>query len=90
MAKDRFSKFKKSNYDGNFRYGSNSMNYNVIPNREDLNDEQRKYILDLISDLPKDGDKKFLRSVLLRGKVPTNAQRKIIKSMIDKNKKNKL
>lgn len=87
MAKDRFSRFKKSNYNKEFRYGNTSMNYNVIPNREDLNDEQRTYIVNLISSLPKENDKKFLRSVLERGKVPTNAQRKIIKSMIDKNKK---
>ena len=87
MGKDRFSRFKKSNYNYDFRYGNNSMNYNVIPNREDLNEEQRKYVIELISKLPNKSDKKFLRSILERGKVPTAAQKKIIQSMVDKSKK---
>ena len=36
MAKDRFSRFKKSNYDSNFRYGNNSMNHTGVGKREKL------------------------------------------------------
>jgi hypothetical protein len=90
MAKDRFSKFKKSNYDKEFRYGNNSMNWNIIPDRQNLNNEQRAYIVNLIKTLPNESDKNFLRSIIQTGKVPTIPQRNIIKSMIDKNKTNKL
>jgi hypothetical protein len=89
MAKDRFSKFKKNNYDKEFRYGNNSMNWNIIPDRQNLNNEQRTYIVNLITTLPNESNKNFLRSILQTGKVPTIPQRNIIKSMIDKNK-NKL
>jgi len=84
MAKDRFSKFKKSNYNSEFRYGNNSMNYNIIPNRQDLTNEQRDWIVNLIQKIEKEGDKKFLRSVLVRGKVPTKSQKKIIESIVKK------
>ena len=89
MAKDRFSKFKKSNYNNQFRYGNNSMNWNIIPNREELNDEQRNYIINLISKLSNESNIKFLRSILATNKVPTIPQRNVIKSMVDK-VKNKL
>jgi len=88
MAKDRFSKFKKSNYNSEFKYGNNSMNYNIIPNREDLTNEQKEWIIKLIKRLKKENDKKFLRSVLEQGKVPTKVQKKIIQSMVNKQKQN--
>ena len=44
MAKDRFSKFKKSNYDNTFRYGNNSMNYVSVGKRDKLSQQQREFI----------------------------------------------
>ena len=48
MAKDRFSRFKKSNYDSNFRYGNNSMNHTGVGKRETLSKEQEQWIVNLI------------------------------------------
>ena len=84
MAKDRFSRFKKSNYNKQFRYGNSSMNYVGVGKRDKLNQEQRNWIINLIKKIKFDGDKKFLRSVLVTNKVPTPKQKEIIKSIYER------
>lgn len=83
MAKDRFSKFKKSNYNTSFRYGNNSMNHVGVGKRETLSEEQRIFILGLIGlqGIP-EYNKKFLRSILVENKVPTEKQKQIIRKII--------
>ena len=83
MAKDRFSKFKKSNYNTSFRYGNNSMNHVGVGRREKLTEEQRGFILGLIAlqGLP-EYNKKFLRSILVENKVPTEKQKQVIRKII--------
>ena len=83
MAKDRFSKFKKSNYDNTFRYGNNSMNYVGVGKREKLSEIQRGYLLGLtgLQSMP-EHNKKFLRSILVENKVPTLKQKEVIKKII--------
>jgi hypothetical protein len=82
MAKDRFSRFKKSNYNSEFRWGDRSMNYNVIQDRQELNKTQRDWIVSLIQKTSRESNKKFLRSILERGKVPTEKQKKAIQSIL--------
>lgn len=82
MAKDRFSKFKKSNYDTTFRYGNNSMNYVSVGKRNELSEEQRGFILDLIKKCEKEYNKQFLRSILVENKVPTEKQKIVIRKII--------
>ena len=86
MAKDRFSKFKKSNYDTNFRYGNNSMNHVSVGKRETLTELQRGYLMGLIGlkDM-KEYNKKFLRSILAENKVPTEKQKQVIRKIIQFN-----
>lgn len=82
MAKDRFSRFKKSNYDSNFRYGNNSMNHTGVGKRETLSKEQEQWIVNLIQKINSEYSKKFLRSILVSGKVPTEKQKEIIKKIV--------
>lgn len=82
MAKDRFSRFKKSNYDSNFRYGNNSMNHTGIGKREKLSKEQEQWIINLIQKINSEYSKKFLRSILVDGKVPTEKQKEVIKKIV--------
>jgi hypothetical protein len=82
MAKDRFSKFKKSNYDNTFRYGNNSMNYVSVGKRDKLSQQQREFILQLIKGCNTEYNKKFLRSILVENKVPTLKQKEVIKKII--------
>ena len=85
MAKDRFSKFKKSNYDTNFRYGNNSMNHTGVGKRNKLDDKQRDWLINLIQNgNTTDWEVKFLRSILVENKVPTEKQKSIIKKMVKK------
>jgi len=89
MAKDRFSKFKKSNYNSSFRYGNNSMNYVGVGKREKLSEIQREYLLGLIAlqGMP-EYSKKFLRSILVENKVPTQKQKEVIKKIVNSTIKN--
>ena len=48
MAKDRFSRFKKSNYNTTFRYGNTSMNHIGVGKREELNQQQIDWIINVI------------------------------------------
>lgn len=83
MAKDRFSKFKKSNYDTNFRYGNNSMNHNGVGKREKLNENQRDWIINVIQTKKlNEWQLSFLRSILVENKVPTNKQKEVIKKIV--------
>ena len=82
MAKDRFSKFKKSNYNNTFRYGDNSMNYVSVGKRDKLSQQQREFILQLIKGRNTEYNKKFLRSILVENKVPTLKQKEVIKKII--------
>ena len=85
MAKDRFSRFKKSNYDTNFRYGNNSMNHNGVGKRDKLDDKQRDWLINLIQNgNTTDWEVKFLRSILVENKVPTEKQKTIIKKVINR------
>lgn len=85
MAKDRFSKFKKSSYDTNFRYGNNSMNHNGVGKRDKLDDKQRDWLINLIQNgNTTDWEVKFLRSILVENKVPTEKQKTIIKKVINR------
>ena len=85
MAKDRFSKFKKSNYDTNFRYGNNSMNHNGVGKRTKLDDKQRDWLINLIQNgNTTDWEVKILRSILVENKVPTEKQKSIIKKVINR------
>ncbi len=83
MSKDRFSKFKKSNYDTTFRYGSNSMNYTTVGKRDKLSQQQREFILQLLKRCNTEYNTKFLRSILVEDKVPTVKQKIVIKKMIN-------
>lgn len=82
MAKDRFSKFKKSNYSSEFRWGDTSMNYDSVGPRDKLSDKQREFILNLIRKCTKEYNKKFLRSLLVENKIPTEKQKQVIKKII--------
>lgn len=83
MAKDRFSKFKKSNYDTNFRYGNNSMNHNGVGKREKLNQQQRDWIINVIQNKKlNDWQVSFMRSILVENKVPTHKQKEVIKKIV--------
>ena len=83
MAKDRFSRFKKSNYNTTFRYGNTSMNHNGIGKRENLDDKQRDWLINLIQNSnTTDWEVKFLRSILVENKVPTEKQKTIIKKIV--------
>lgn len=87
MAKDRFSRFKKSNYDKDFRWGNyDSINYKVKKNRKDLNPIQEKFLMKLSEVLKKPNDLNFIISVLEVGKEPTEKQKEIIKEIIKRNK----
>lgn len=83
MAKDRFNKFKKSNWDKSNNIYT-SLNYYKIPNRERLNDTQREYLVLKVKECFSEGDKKFLRSILVEGKIPTEKQKLIIKEIVKK------
>lgn len=82
MAKDRFSRFKKSIYDTTFRYGDTSMNYVSVGKRDKLSQQQREFILDLIKRCNKEYNKQFLRSILVENKAPTEKQKIVIRKMI--------
>ena len=83
MAKDRFSKFKKSNYNKEYRWGNHTnLNYNVIPNRKVLTKIQKDWIINLIKNIKNESSKTFLRSILEQDKVPTEKQKEIIKTII--------
>ena len=82
MAKDRFSKFKKSNYSQSFRWGNNGMNHVGVGKREKLSDKQREFILRLIPKCSKEWDIKFLRSILVTDRVPTQKQKDILNRIV--------
>lgn len=83
MAKDRFSKFKKSNYNYGLKYGNSyNMNHIGVGKRNELSDKQRQFILDLIKKCNNDNSIKFLRSVLLENKEPTEKQKIVIRKII--------
>lgn len=83
MAKDRFSRFKKSNYNNTFRYGNNSMNYVSVGKRDKLSQQQREFILQLLKRCNTEYSKKFLTSILVEDKVPTVKQKIVIKKMLN-------
>jgi hypothetical protein len=83
MAKDRFSRFKKSNYNNTFRYGNNSMNYVSVGKRDKLSQQQREFILQLLKGCNTEYSKKFLTSILVENKVPTVKQKIVIKKMLN-------
>jgi hypothetical protein len=88
MPRDRFSRFKKSNYNNDFRYGINSMNHVGVGEREKLNTEQRDWVINLIkNEKTTEWDKKFLKSVLADNKVPTKKQKDVIVKINNKTKK---
>jgi hypothetical protein len=83
MAKDRFSRFKKSNYNKEYRWGNHTkLNYKVIPNRKPLNNIQKDWLIKLIKTLKKQSSKTFIKSILEQDKVPTEKQKEIIKALI--------
>lgn len=83
MGKDRFSRFKKSNYDTSFRYGNNSMNHIGVGKRERLTKEQRDWILNVIQTKSlNEWELSFMRSILVEDKVPTQKQKQTIKNII--------
>jgi len=81
MAIDRFNRFKRSNYDREFRWGNTSMNHPTMINRKPLNDTQREWLVRLTQATNKESNKKYLRSILVQGKIPTPAQKEVIKSI---------
>jgi hypothetical protein len=83
MAKDRFSKFKRNNY-GKDSISFTKLNYYKIPNRERLNDTQREFLVQKVKECNSDSGKKFLRSILVEGKIPTEKQKIVIKSILRK------
>jgi len=83
MAKDRFSKFKKSNYSKEYRYGNhNQVNYKPLPNRVTLNKIQIQWLENLRDKLKKRPSINFINSILEQGYVPTKLQKEIIKTII--------
>lgn len=85
MAKDRFSKFKKSNYDTDYRWGNtaNSTNYVSVGKREVLTETQRGYLLGLMHRVGMtEYNKKFIRSILTENKVPTEKQKVVIRKIL--------
>jgi len=47
MGKDRFSRFKRENYDNEFRYGNDVYRRSVKP-KDRLSHEQKDWLLDII------------------------------------------
>ena len=85
MAKDRFSRFKKSNYNNEFRWGTHEYNSSWYNDRVDLLDNQREWVINLIkSNKTNKWEMEFLRSILVDGKVPTDKQKDIIRKIVKK------
>jgi hypothetical protein len=85
MAKDRFSRFKRSNYDNDFRWGTNEYGTAKHTNRDVLSDKQKDWIINVIQNRKiNEWETKFLRSILVDGKLPTQKQKDIIKRIIKK------
>ena len=85
MAKDRFSRFKKSNYNNEFRWGTNDYNSSKYSDRPKMSDNQREWVINLIkSSSTTEWETKFLRSILVDGKVPTDKQKDIIRKIVKK------
>ena len=83
MAKDRFSRFKKSNYNTTFRYGNTSMNHIGVGKREELNQQQRDWIINVIQTKKlNQWELSFMRSILVENKVPTTKQKETIKKIV--------
>lgn len=78
MAKDRFSKFKKSNYNKEFRWGNHNK---ILNNRLNLNKEQKDWLIKLRASLTKQSSINFIDSILEQNYVPTDKQKEIIKSI---------
>lgn len=85
MGKDRFNKFKRNRWDKNKNVYT-QLNYYKIPNRESLDDTQREYLVQKVKECVSEGDKKFLRSILVEGKIPTEKQKNTIRQIVKKNK----
>lgn len=84
MAKDRFSRFKRSNWDNNFRWG-NDYNKPIkpkFPKRQSLNKVQKKWLADIYNRLQKQSSRNFIQSILEIDKVPTEKQKEVIRKII--------
>ena len=82
MAKDRFSRFNRNNWDTGFKYGYDSINYKPISDRKDLSPMQEKFLIELCDRLKNPYGIEFILSVLEVGKEPTEKQKQIIKEII--------
>ena len=89
MAKDRFSKFKRSNWDVKAKGMYTSLNHPVILGRKKLTRPQRLWFINIIPTLGTEQEKMYLRSVLIDGKIPTSKQVKVIREILIKNERKK-
>ena len=78
MGKDRFSRFKRENYDSSFRYGDSTY-VRSVKKEERLSSEQRDWLVKVIkSGLISEWDMDFLRRILYSNKIPTKKQKRVI------------
>jgi len=85
MGKDRFSRFKKSNYNNEFRWGINEYSMPKYTRRNTLSNKQKDWIINVIQSYKiSEWEANFLRNILVDGKVPTQKQKEIITKIIKK------
>ena len=84
MGKDRFSRFKRENYDNEFRYGDNTYKRSVkIEDR--LSHKQKDWLLEVIrSKRLLDWELKFFQKLIINNKKPTEKQRDLILKIKDR------
>lgn len=84
MAKDRFSRFKRVNYDHDFRYGNETYRASINP-KEKLCHEQKDWLLDFIKrgKLNK-WELDFLQSLIHRGKKLSDKQSDVVIKIYNK------
>ena len=82
MAKDRFK--TRASYDNTFKYGFTKMNHYKIPDRKELSDRQREWLVKTVKECNSESGKKFLRSILVENKIPTERQKIVIRDIIRK------
>lgn len=86
MAKDRFSKFKKSNYNKQLKYGLDVLiekNKSFIK-RPELTLKERKRLKELLKSKVSSYDGDFIKSVLKSNKSMTISQLNVIKKIEEK------
>lgn len=80
MAKDRFSRQKRSNYDSSFKWGTYISP--VSTGRKPLTEEACVFLKGMLTTSKAKWESDFIRSVLKSGKMPTARQKEVILKII--------